>query len=147
MERQHHQHHQHHQHPEPNPDNIIKALSDYKMSLINKNTLLTQEPDELKDLRTILRLKSKIIKDYITRRAIPPMLQTEDTELYNFILTLQPMLTPWDADISVLAKYWCEKLFETDFSFSTMEHMARILNKSKEDSIMPASSNPPALEK
>jgi hypothetical protein len=28
-----------------------------------------------------------------------------------------------------------------------MEHMARILNKSKEDSIMPASSNPPALEK
>jgi len=145
MERQ--ERHQHHQHPEPNPENIIKGLSDYKMSLINKNTLLTQEPDELKDLRTILRLKSKIIKDYITRRVIPPMLQTEDTDLYNFILlTLQPMLTPWDADISVLSKYWCEKLFETDFSFSTMEHTARILNKSKEDSIMPASSSP-AFEK
>lgn len=128
-----------HERPEPNPDNIIKALSDYKMSLINKYTLLTQAPDELKDLRTILRLNSKTIKDYITRRVIPPMLQSEDTDLYNFIQTLNPMLNPWDADVSVLAKYWCEKLFETEFSFSTMEHTARILNKSTQDSIMPAS--------
>jgi len=131
--------------PEPVPDNIIKALSDYKMSLINKNTLLTQAPTELKDLRTILRLQSKVIKDYITRRALPPTLESDDPDLYNFIQTLNPMLNPWDADISVLAKYWCEKLFETEFSFSTAEHMGRILNKSKEDSIMPASSS--ALEK
>ena len=135
MERQ-----EHPQHPEPVTDHIIKALSDYKMNLINKNTLLTQAPDELKDLRTILRLQSKIIKNYITRRAIPPMLESEDVDLYNFIQSLNPMLDPWDADISVLAKYWCEKLFETDFSFSTAEHMERILNKSNEDSIMPASS-------
>lgn len=140
-----------HELPEPNIDNIIKALSDYKMSIINKNTLLTQAPDELKDLRTILRLQSKVIKDYITRRALPPMLQSDDVDLYNFIQTLNPMLNPWDADVSILAKYWCEKLFETDFSFSTAEHMSRILNKSTEDSIMPASassaSSPPRLEK
>jgi len=129
--------------PEPIPDNIIKALSDYKMSVINKNTLLTQAPDELKDLRTILRLQSRIIKDYITRRALPPALESDDPDLYNFIQILNPMLNPWDADISVLAKYWCEKLFETD-NFSTAEHIQRILSKSKENSIMPASS---ALEK
>jgi hypothetical protein len=129
---------EHLQRPEPNVDNILKALSDYKMILVNNNTLLTQAPDELQDLRTILRLHSKIIKDYITRRALPPMLESDDVNLYKFIQTLKPMLTPWDADVSVLAKYWCEKLFETDFSFSTVEHMARILNKSKEDSIMPA---------
>lgn len=126
--------------PEPVPDPIIKALSDYKMSIINKITLLTQAPDELKDLSKILRLKSKTIKDYITRRALPPMLESEDAELYTFIQTLKPMLEPWDADISVLAKYWCEKLFETD-NFSTIEHMNRIFNKSKDDSIMPASSS------
>jgi hypothetical protein len=126
--------------PEPIIDPIIKALSDYKMSIINKITLLTQAPDELKDLSIILRSKSKVIKDYITRRALPPMLESEDVELYTFIQTLNPMINPWDADISVLAKYWCEKLFETD-NFSTMEHMTRILRKSKEDSIMPASAS------
>jgi len=131
------------EHPEPNIDNILKALSDYKMGIINKNTLLTQAPDELKELRMILRFKSRIIKDYITRRALPPMLESEDIELYNFIQILNPMLNPWDADVSVLAKYWCEKLFETD-NFATAEHMERILTKSKENSIMPASS---ALEK
>ena len=124
--------------PEPNIDNILNALSDYKMSLINKNTLLTQSPDELKDLSSILRVKSKTIKDYITRRALPPMLESEDPDLYNFIQSLDPMLNPWDADISVLAKYWCEKLFETD-SLSNVAHMKRILTKSNEDSIMPAS--------
>jgi len=124
--------------PEPNIDNILKALSDYKMSLINKNTLLTQAPDELKDLSAILRVKSKIIKDYITRRALPPMLESEDADLYNFIQTLNPMINPWDADVSVLAKSWCEKLFETD-SLSNAAHMKRILTKSNEDSIMPAS--------
>jgi len=126
------------EHPEPNYEPIINALSNYKMNIINKMTLLTQAPDELKDLSKILRSKSRTIKDYITRRALPPMLESEDPDLYNFIQTLNPMLNPWDADISVLAKYWCEKLFETD-SFSTVEHMRRVLNKSKEDSIMPAS--------
>jgi hypothetical protein len=126
--------------PEPVIEPIIKALSDYKMSVINKSTLLTQAPDELKDLSIILRGKSRIIKDYITRRALPPTLQTDDADLYNFIQTLTPMIEPWDADISVLAKYWCEKLFETD-NFSTVEHMNRILNKSKENSIMPASAS------
>jgi hypothetical protein len=128
------------EHPEPIVDPIIKALSDYKMSIINKITLLTQAPDELKDLSKILRVNSRVIKDYITRRALPPMLESEDPELYTFIQTLKPMLEPWDADISVLAKYWCEKLFETD-NFSTIEHMNRIFNKSKDDSIMPASSS------
>jgi hypothetical protein len=128
------------EHPEPIVDPIIKALSDYKMSIINKITLLTQAPDELKDLSKILRVHSRVIKDYITRRALPPMLESEDPELYTFIQTLKPMLEPWDADISVLAKYWCEKLFETD-NFSTIEHMNRIFNKSKDDSIMPASSS------
>ena len=126
--------------PEPIVDPIIKALSDYKMSIINKITLLTQAPDELKDLSKILRVHSRVIKDYITRRALPPMLESEDPELYTFIQTLKPMLEPWDADISVLAKYWCEKLFETD-NFSTIEHMNRIFNKSNDDSIMPASSS------
>ena len=65
------------------------------------------------------------------------MLESEDPELYKFIQILKPMLTPWDADISVLAKYWCEKLFETD-NFSNAEHMERILNKSNEYSVMPA---------
>jgi hypothetical protein len=128
------------EHPEPIVDPIIKALSDYKMSIINKITLLTQAPDELKDLSKILRVNSRVIKDYITRRALPPMLESEDPELYTFIQTLKPMLEPWDADISVLAKYWCEKLFETD-NFSTIEHMNRIFNKSNDDSIMPASSS------
>lgn len=132
--------HQRQEHPEPNIDNILKALSDYKMSVIHKNTLLTQAPDELQDLSAILRFKSRTIKNYITRRALPPMLNSEDPDLYTFIQSLNPMLNPWDADISVLAKYWCEKLFETD-NFSTLEHITRILNKSKEDSIMPASAS------
>ena len=127
------------EYPEPNIDNILKALSDYKMSIINKNTLLTQAPDELQDLSSILRFKSRIIKNYITRRALPPMLESEDVDLYNFIQILNPMLNPWDADVSVLAKYWCEKLFETDHAFSNAEHAVRILSKSNEHSIMPAS--------
>ena len=137
---EHPEHSEHSEHPEPNIDNILKALSDYKMSIVNKNTLLTQAPDELKDLRSILRFKSRIIKAYILQRVVPPTLESEDTDLYNFIQILNPMLNPWNADVSVLAKYWCEKLFETEsFSFSTAEHMSRILRKSNEDSIMPAS--------
>lgn len=121
-------------HPEPNIEPILKALSDYKMKLINKNTLTTQDPNELQEIGPILRMKSKAIKAYIIQRTMPP---EEDTDLCECIQILQPLLNPWSADISVLAKYWCEKLFETE-NFSNAEHFKRIVNRSTTDSIMPA---------
>ena len=122
-------------HPEPNIEPILTALSNYKMNLINKNTLTTQNPDELQEIGPILRMKSKAIKAYILQRLMPPQ---EDTDLCACIQILQPLLNPWNADISVLAKYWCEKLFETE-NFSTAEHFQRIIKHSNEHSIMPAS--------
>lgn len=125
---------EHPRHPEPNIEPILKALSDYKMKIINKNTLTTQNPNELNEIAPILRAKSKAIKEYILKRIVPPR---EDTDLYECIQTLDPLLNPWNADISVLAKYWCEKLFETE-NFSNAEHLQRIINNSRQDSIMPA---------
>ena len=122
------------EHPEPNIEPILKALSDYKMKLINKNTLTTQDPEELKQIGPILRMKSIAIKEYILYRSMP---SEEDTDLYACIQILHPLLNPWNADISTLSKYWCEKLFETE-NFSNIDHMKRILNHSSQDSIMPA---------
>jgi hypothetical protein len=122
------------EYPEPNIEPVLNVLSDYKMKLINTNTLTTQNPDELKQLGPLLRMKSKAIKAYILQRLVPP---EEDTDLYLCIQQLIPLLNPWDADISVLSKYWCEKLFETE-NFSNAEHMRRIINQSKAYSIMPA---------
>jgi hypothetical protein len=122
------------EYPEPNIEPILTVLSEYKMKLINKNTLTTQDPNELKEIGPVLRMKSKAIKAYILQRIMPP---EEDTDLCACVHALESLLNPWNADISVLAKYWCEKLFETE-NFSNAEHLKRIGNRSTTDSIMPA---------
>jgi hypothetical protein len=112
---------------------ILKILSDYKMKIINTNTLTTQEPSELNSLNSILREKSKKIKDYILRGVIPI---GNDAELANVIHLLKPLLNPWNPDTSILARYWCERIFETD-NFATAEHLQRIMNDDQVDTVMP----------
>jgi hypothetical protein len=114
-------------------NNIIKALSDYKMKIINKETLTTQNPSELSSLNSVLRQKSKLIKYYIIYRTIP---STEDDDLNECIQTLTPLLNPWNSDTSILSKYWCEKIFETD-NFARGEHLQRISVNNTNNTVMP----------
>lgn len=123
--------------PEPKQetiDAIIKILSDYKMKLINTGTLKTQAPSELINTNAILRQKSRAIKDYILRRTLP---SPDDADLYACIKALEPYLNPWNSDISVITKYWCEKLFETD-NLSNAEHIEKSLIRDPENLVMPA---------
>ena len=123
--------------PEPKQetiDAIVKILSDYKMKVINDGTLKTQSPSELRNTSAILRQKSRAIKDYILRRTEPPL---DDAELSACIKALEPYLNPWNSDISVIAKYWCDKLFETD-NLSNAQHMQDHLTRNPENLVMPA---------
>jgi hypothetical protein len=123
--------------PEPKQetiDSIVKILSDYKMKVINDGTLKTQAPSELRNTSAILREKSRAIKDYILRRTMPSQ---DDVDLYACIKELEPYLNPWNSDISVISKYWCEKLFETD-NLSNAQHMQDLLTRDPENLVMPA---------
>jgi hypothetical protein len=115
-------------------NNIIKALSDYKMKIINKQTLITQNPSQLSSINSVLREKSKLIKYYIIYRTIP---SEDDVDLNECIQRLKPLLNPWNSDTSILSKYWCEKIFETD-NFSRGEHLQDIIINKTDDTVMPA---------
>lgn len=123
--------------PEPKQetiDAIVKILSDYKMKIINDATLKTQSPSELRNISAVLRQKSRAIKDYILRRTES---SRDDAELYACIKALEPYLNPWNSDISVISKYWCDKLFETD-NFSEAKHNETLLKRDPENLVMPA---------
>lgn len=87
----------------------IKVMNDYKMNVVNKRTLLTQNPNELNNVNTLLRKNSALTKNYIASGQIP---ENSDEDFKIYIASLSENLTPWNPDISTLVKYWCVKIFE-----------------------------------
>ena len=99
-------------------DEGIKAMNDYKISLINKLSLLTQSPAALNTINTQLRNVSNYTKYYIASLQTPV---NSDEAFLTYIASLKKTLEPWNPDVTTQLRYWCEKIFESG-SFS------RVLN-------------------
>lgn len=109
-------------------DDAIKAMNDYKISLVNKLSLLTQSPAALNTINTHLRNVSNQTKYYIASLQTPV---NSDNDFNTYIASLKKALEPWNPDVTTQLRYWCEKIFESG-SFS------RVLNNTKvQDPIMP----------
>ncbi len=89
---------------------ILNALRDYHEYLLQTNTLHTQSPDTIKQAEFFLRLKSRELKSAIDSIQQTPL--TQDEKYNQCIQKLKEILIPWSPELSTLAKYWCEMMFE-----------------------------------
>jgi hypothetical protein len=110
-------------------DDGVRVMNDYKISLVNKLSLLTQSPSALNTINTHLRNVSKQTKYYIATLETPV---NSDDEFRIYITNLENVLKSWNPDVTTQLRYWCEKIFEGG-TFS------KISNKSSnQPQIMPA---------
>ena len=113
----------------------VKAMNDYKISLVNKQSLLTQSPAALNTINTQLRNVSNQTKYYIATLQTPVNSdESFDESFREYIATLKKALEPWNPDVTTQLRYWCEKIFESG-SFS------RVLNNTTvQQPIMPGAA-------
>jgi len=106
----------------------VRVMNDYKISLVNKQSLLTQSPAALNAINSQLRNVSNQTKYYIASLQAPV---NSDDGFRIYITNLENVLKPWNPDVTTQLRYWCEKIFESG-SFS------RVLNTTEQQAIMPA---------
>jgi hypothetical protein len=119
-------------------DEGVRVMNDYKISLVNKQSLLTQSPAALNAINSHLRNVSNQTKYYIASLQTPV---NSDDEFRIYITNLENVLKPWNPDVTTQLRYWCEKIFESG-SFS------RVLNSTaQQEAIMPAAAAAAAAAK
>jgi hypothetical protein len=106
----------------------VRVMNDYKISLVNKLSLLTQSPAALNTINTHLRNVSNQTKYYIASLQAPV---NSDDEFRIYITNLENVLKPWNPDVTTQLRYWCEKIFESG-------NFSRVLNTTQQQAIMPA---------
>jgi hypothetical protein len=106
----------------------VRVMNDYKISLVNKLSLLTQSPAVLNTINTHLRNVSNKTKYFIASLQAPA---NSDDEFRIYITNLENVLKPWNPDVTTQLRYWCEKIFESG-------NFSRVLNKTQQEAIMPA---------
>ena len=106
----------------------VRVMNDYKISLVNKLSLLTQSPAALNTINTQLRNVSNQTKYYIASLQAPV---NSDDEFRIYITNLENVLKPWNPDVTTQLRYWCEKIFESG-------NFSRVLNTTEQQAIMPA---------
>lgn len=106
----------------------VRVMNDYKISLVNKLSLLTQSPSALNTINTQLRNVSNQTKYYIASLQTPV---NSDDEFRIYITNLENVLKPWNPDVTTQLRYWCEKIFESG-------NFSRVLNTTQQEAIMPA---------
>jgi hypothetical protein len=105
----------------------VRVMNDYKISLVNKLSLLTQSPAALNTINTQLRNVSNQTKYYIASLQAPV---NSDDEFRIYITNLENVLKPWNPDVTTQLRYWCEKIFESG-------NFSRVLNTTVQQPIMP----------
>jgi len=109
----------------------VRVMNDYKISLVNKLSLLTQSPAALNTIKTQLRNVSNQTKYYIATLETPV---NSDNDFNTYIASLKKALEPWNPDVTTQLRYWSEKIFESG-SFS------RVLNnRTHQEPIMPGAA-------
>ena len=106
----------------------VRVMNNYKISLVNKLSLLTQSPAALNTINTQLRNVSNQTKYYIASLQAP--VNSEDG-FRIYINNLENVLKPWNPDVTTQLRYWCEKIFESG-------NFSRVLNTTEQQAIMPA---------
>jgi hypothetical protein len=96
---------------------VLKCLLEYKRTLINKNTLLSQNPSDLENnVKPELNEMCSTLTKFMIYRSRPLY---SDDDLQTCMLCLEAALNPWDMDLSILAPKWCEMIFKsTEFNLS-----------------------------
>lgn len=106
----------------------VRVMNDYKISLVNKLSLLTQSPAALNTINTHLRNVSNQTKYYIASLQTPV---NSDESFIAYLMNLKMVLEPWNPDVTTQLRYWCEKIFESG-------NFSRVLNTTQQEAIMPA---------
>jgi hypothetical protein len=89
---------------------ILDALAEYHKICLQKNTLNTQEPKKIEDIRQYFKKVYAEICDYIEDSKNTPTL-LQDPDFQKMFGVLKECTREWDADISVLVPHWCNLMF------------------------------------
>jgi hypothetical protein len=107
---------------------ILKILSEYRMHIIQNDTLASQEPEEtIQNVRITLANDGDIIEDYLRWRTVP---STDKQELIDCINSLSKQVDPWNIHVSSLAPEWCRLMFKDYPLTLSPEHIARLYKNS-----------------
>jgi hypothetical protein len=106
---------------------ILYALADYHKYLLQKLTLQTQDPIQLRRVEQILRDQAKTILLALQTGQTDGL---QDDALAQCIETLRQNNTPYDSNVETLMKYWCRMMFE-EYPFSiSHNHIEKLYQNS-----------------
>lgn len=89
--------------------NILTCLDEYKITVLNRLSVKTQNPSDIIHISSILRQKLSEIKDFVERRIRPA---NADADMKACLECLEGNLPVGDYEIRILTSYWCKRLFE-----------------------------------
>ena len=112
--------------PEGHLKNIIEALIEYKKPFINKNTLTTQDPDAITEIKHNFTKDVVDIKYAILRGKIPDNLEISLKNLINILLDNSN-----DPSMKTLVPYYCDLIllqYTTALDPNQVERMVKAAN-------------------
>ena len=111
----------------PGKKGILVLLQTYHTELLQGNTLPSQSPNRVADLRSLLRSKSNSIQRFLAGDPSVAGEVEQDSRLNTLLTDLDSLLQEGDTELPVLAKYWCQLMF-VEFPFViASEHINRLL--------------------
>ena len=106
---------------------VLYALADYHKYLLQKYTLQTQDPIQIRNVQAILRNQAKQILLALQTGSLDGI---EDDALVQCIQTLQKNKSPFSHEIDTMMKYWCRLMFE-EYPFSiSHNHIQKLYQNS-----------------
>ncbi len=102
---------------------FLDTVTSYKQSIVNTNTLNTNNPIHLNEIQKMFHKDANVLRVFIITRKIPP---TITKELKDLLQALVPILDGIGRANSSIPMYWVKVLLE-DFAFTTdEEHLMRL---------------------
>lgn len=112
---------------------ILSAMIEYHKNFLHKNTLNSQNPNKLEEIRKYFKEVCCQICDYIENSDNKPTL-LQDSDFQKLFQVIQQETNDWDSEISVLIPYWCNLMFvQYPFSIS-QNHIWQLYKNSKSTS-------------
>jgi hypothetical protein len=104
-----------------NLQNTIEVLETYKRNIVNKHTLDNRDPSSIQSLKIIISKRGKDLIEYLKTRRPPP----DEDELFRDVKkSLDPIINPWNPEVSTLAPYYVNLLFiESSPLTLTVDHI------------------------
>ncbi len=117
----------------PTPDRlrlILQALAKLHTELLQQETLKTQEPQSLQNVKQMLKQTGAFLLNCLRTNSFRTSEEYSEA-IQKCLETLRENSTPWDADVSTLTPYWIDRMFfKAPFAISP-DHIETLFRNSQ----------------